>query len=182
MNARLESLHMVERAVWRELDRASHDRLHDWRVLTLATIDHDRADARSVVLREVDEGARRLVIYSDARAPKVAQLRAHPKATLVAWSAELSWQLRLAVTLSVEDAGLDVSSRWAKVKMSPSAQDYLAALPPGTPVRKYSPERGTREHFAVITAQVEAVDWLELHADGHRRARFDTSGGSWLAP
>jgi len=67
MISRLETLHMIERACWRELDRATRDRLHAWRVLTLATVDGERADARSIVLREVDEAQRRLVFYSDAR-------------------------------------------------------------------------------------------------------------------
>ena len=84
--------------------------------------------------------------------------------------------------MGVADSGLDVSSRWARVKLSPGAQDYLAALPPGTPVDRYEPERGSRAHFGVVTAQVSAIDWLELHADGHRRARFDEQGGRWLAP
>jgi hypothetical protein len=29
---------------------------------------------------------------------------------------------------------------------------------------------------------VEAVDWLELHAEGHRRALFDAQGARWVAP
>jgi hypothetical protein len=29
---------------------------------------------------------------------------------------------------------------------------------------------------------VAAVDWLELHADGHRRAAFDDQGARWLVP
>lgn len=182
MIARLESLHMVERACWRELDRASLDRTHGWRVLTLATIGAERAEARSVVLRESNEESKTLLFYSDARAPKVAQMRQHPLATLVAWSPTLGWQIRLEVSLSVEDEGLDASSRWARLKMTPSAQDYLSPLPPGTPVSKFTPERGSREHFAVVTATVTGMDWLELHAEGHRRAKFDADGAHWLTP
>jgi hypothetical protein len=37
-------------------------------------------------------------------------------------------------------------------------------------------------HFAVLTAQVTVVDWLELGAPRHRRARFDAKGAAWLAP
>ena len=73
------------------------------------------------------------------------------------------------MTLAVEDDGLEVSSRWARVKMSPSAQDYLAALPPGTPLSRYTPERGTREHFAVIVAQVTPF------YDGQTGPRSDSS-------
>jgi hypothetical protein len=179
---RLESLHMIERACWRELANAARDREHAWRVLTLATVDGERADARSVIVRDVSEERREIVFYTDARSPKVAQMAAHPLATLVGWWPRPGWQLRLRVALSIETSGLEVSSRWARVKLSPAAQDYLAALPPGTPVDRYQPERGSREHFGVVTAQVLELDWLELHLDGHRRARLDGEASVWLVP
>ena len=39
-----------------------------------------------------------------------------------------------------------------------------------------------REFFAVITAQVLTIDWLELHREGHRRAIFDKDGARWVQP
>jgi pyridoxamine 5'-phosphate oxidase len=42
--------------------------------------------------------------------------------------------------------------------------------------------RGERAHFALVEASVEEVDWLELHAQGHRRAAFDATGAHWLQP
>ena len=85
---------------------------------------------RSVVIREVDAQARTLMIFTDARSPKVAQIAAQPRATLLAWSGALSWQLRLRVRLDVQTSGLAVSSRWARLKLSPAAQDYQSPLPP----------------------------------------------------
>lgn len=117
---------MIERACWLELGHAAQDRAHPWRVMTLATVDRDRADARSVVIRDVEEAARQLIFYTDARSAKVAQMHAHPRATLVGWWPKPGWQLRLSVTLSVQTSGLDVSSRWARVKL---------ALGPGLPGR-----------------------------------------------
>ena len=61
MNAaasRLERLDEIEAAVWRELGRAVKDPAHGWRVAVLATVVGDAADARSVVLRELDLAAR----------------------------------------------------------------------------------------------------------------------------
>ena len=75
-----------------------------------------------------------------------------------------------------------MSSRWARLKMSPAAHDYLSPLPPGTAVDRPLPERGSRAHFGVVTARIDAIDWLELHADGHRRAAFDAEGRRWLVP
>ena len=85
--------------------------------------------------------------------------------------------------LDVQTSGLAVSSRWARLKLTPAAQDYLSPLPPGSPVaERYEPERASRSHFAVVTARVLATDWMELHADGHRRAYFGPDGAQWLQP
>jgi pyridoxamine 5'-phosphate oxidase len=179
---RVASLDDVEAAVWRELERAAATRGHAWRQSVLATVDGERADARTVVLREASAAERTLTVFTDERSPKVRQILRHPHGTLVAWCATLGWQLRLSLRLELETTGLAVSSRWARLKMTPAAHDYLSPLPPGTPLAQPAPARGTREYFAVITAHVEAVDWLELHAEGHRRALFDAQGARWVAP
>jgi hypothetical protein len=88
-------------------------------------------DARTVILREIDVDERRMRIYTDERAGKVTQLRKHPLGTLVMWSPKLGWQLRWRVRLDVQNSGLAVSSRWAQIRLSPAAQDYLSPVPPG---------------------------------------------------
>ena len=151
----------------------------------LATVDGDVADARTVVLREVDSHRRSLRIYSDERAGKVAQLRRRPNAMLVMWSGEIGWQLRCRVHLTLEKPGPVVSCAWARIKSTPAAQDYLSPLPPGSPLTAADvPGHAavTQDHFAVIDAAVQAIDWLELHADGHRRAIFDAAGARWVQP
>ncbi len=182
---RLQDLSAIEAAVWSELTLAPHDRSHAWRVGVLATVDGDTADARSVVLRDFETVTRTLVIYADSRSPKAAQIETHPLGTLVLWSEPLGWQLRLRVALSLETTGLRVSSRWARLKMTPAVHDYLSPLPPGCPLDHPAhphPQRDSREHFALLSAQIVAVDWMELHADGHRRASFGADGRSWLTP
>ncbi|MBX3645647.1 MAG: pyridoxamine 5'-phosphate oxidase family protein [Rubrivivax sp.] len=183
MGARIDSLALIESSLWQQLQQAAQQREHDWRTMVLATVHDDEAQARSVVLREVDAAARELVFFTDARSAKVAQMRQRPAGTLLCWSPSLSWQLRLRVQLEVQTAGLRVSSRWARLKLTPAAQDYLSPLPPGSPLTEAgAPERASREHFAVVTAKVRSVDWLELHADGHRRAHFGADGAQWLQP
>lgn len=180
--APLNTLQTIEASVWQELAAAALDKGHAWRCAVLATIDGDSADARSVVLREVDATQRELIIFTDARSAKVAQLQAHPRATLVLWSPTLLWQLRLRVLLAIETSGLALSSRWASLQFSPAANDYLARLAPGTPLAEARVERDSREHFAVLTAKVNAIDWLEINPAGHRRALFDDQGARWLVP
>lgn len=183
MNPRLSTLNEVEAAIWEELQRSVRDRGHPWRTAVLATVDGDAADARTVVLREADAGTRQLRIYTDSRAGKVAQLQAHPAAMLVLWSSPLGWQLRCRLHCDIADDGIAVSSRWARIKLSPAAQDYLSPLAPGSALDAQTPALVHREYFAVITARVVSIDWMELHPDGHRRAQFDADGPArWLQP
>jgi hypothetical protein len=107
------------------------------------------------------------------------------------WSRELDWQLRMQVRLAVQSSGLAVSSRWARLQMSSAAHDYLAPQAPGSRLHgtpaglappPVTPDLGSRSHFAMITALVEEIDWLELHPEGHRRAIFGPEGGHWVQP
>jgi pyridoxamine 5'-phosphate oxidase len=181
-SARLESLVAIEAAFWRELAAAPRDKTHAWRTAVLATTDGDLADARTVILREADPQTRCLRLFTDSRSRKAAQLRERPLGTLVLWSPALLWQLRLRVRLALHTDGLLATSAWARLKLSPSSQDYLSALPPGTPMEQALAARGERAHFGVIEAEVLAIDWLELHSQGHRRAAFDGDGARWLQP
>jgi pyridoxine/pyridoxamine 5'-phosphate oxidase len=83
--ARIDSLPLIEVACWHTLAEAAAERTHEWRMLVLATVDGDRASARTVMLREVDRESRELVFFTDSRSPKVAQIALHPRGTLLAW-------------------------------------------------------------------------------------------------
>jgi pyridoxamine 5'-phosphate oxidase len=186
MTTRLASLPEIEAAVWRELRRVPSDKQHPWRTPVLATTDGEIGDARTVVVREVSADEKLFNIYTDQRANKVAQLKAHPVGTLVMWSPVLGWQLRCRVNLTLETEGLAVSSRWARIKLSPAAHDYLSPLAPGSSLPDEpvpgGQDRGALPYFAVMEARVLSIDWLELHADGHRRALFSGEEARWLQP
>jgi hypothetical protein len=183
MSTRLDSLEAIDAAIWRELSAAARDRQHPWRTPVMATTDGQIGDARTVVLRDVDPVQRTFFVYTDARAGKVSQLAQHPLGTLVMWSEALGWQLRVRVHVDVSIDGLEVSSRWARLKLTPAAHDYLSALAPGSPLETALGARGERVHFALLEAHVLSIDWLELHALGHRRARFDSDcAARWLQP
>ncbi|MEK8031875.1 pyridoxamine 5'-phosphate oxidase family protein [Ideonella sp. DXS29W] len=168
--------------LWAELGSAARDKAHPWRTPVLATVGGAHgADGRVVVLREVDESQRSVVFFTDARSPKVEQISRQPQGTLVMWSAPLGWQLRLGVHLQIETSGLAVSSHWARLRMTRAAQDYLAPRPPGTALTAL-PQRESRAHFALVTAQVLTMDWLWLDPAGHRRAVFDGQGARWVQP
>jgi hypothetical protein len=189
----MHGLEDLRQRLWQELAQCTIDKAHPWRKPVLATAcEPGGADARTVVLREVDASHETLIFFTDARAGKVAQILAQPQGTMVMWSAELGWQLRLKVALSLHTDGLAVTSRWARLQHSRAAQDYLSPLKPGqalAPLAHPVTEASTasapgeqRHHFAVVQARVLAMDWLALRPEGHQRAVWDAEGARWVQP
>ena len=172
-----------------ELQRATNDRHHEWRTPVLATVDSDHTpQARTVVLRQADAALSQLQIFTDSRSPKVAELAASPHAVLVFWSTRLSWQLRVRVLTTVQRTGPEVEAEWARVSQSAAAGDYLSANAPGAALSTLTSETTANKdeppphHLAIITLQVQDMDWLELARSGHRRAVFNADRWEWRVP
>ena len=70
MTERLSTLAAIKAEVWQQLVLASQDKQHEWRTPVLATVDGDSADARTVILREVDPQQKQLLTFTDDRAGK----------------------------------------------------------------------------------------------------------------
>ena len=206
----IEKAQAIQARIWQELERASRDRHHAWRTPVLASIDlAQQPSARTVVLREVNLQEKCFEIYSDRRSPKIAELKQHPGALLHFWSKRLQWQLRVAVKVHVLESGPDVESRWDRLKLTAAARDYLSPYPPGSLMEKSAEPSAEKmaepsvaktaeplvakgiervedqeigHNFCIIKAHFIDMDWLELHAEGHRRAWFSIDEWQWLLP
>lgn len=179
----------IRQRIWMELQRATHDRHHEWRTPVLATVGTDGLpQARTVVLRQVDAKLGTLQIYTDSRSPKVAELTARPGLSMSFWSKRLGWQLRVRAVSSVQRTGLEVDAVWVRVSQSPAAGDYLSTSAPGDvlpdagAVPAAAPDLRSSHHLAIITAQVHEIDWLELARTGHRRAVLTNDVWEWRVP
>ena len=179
----------IRHRIGQELQRATTDRHHEWRTPMLATVDADhRPQARTVVLRQADAALSQLHIFTDSRSPKVAELTASPHAMLVFWSTRLSWQLRVRAQAAVQRSGPQVDAAWSRVSQSAAAGDYLSAHAPGDVLPNAdwisTPDAGLKRphHLAILTFQVQDIDWLELARSGHRRAVFSATQWEWRVP
>ena len=173
----------------RRLTRAVADRRSPWRTLQLASIAADGApDVRTLVLRAVDPGARRLRLHTDRRSAKIAELAADPRVMLHGYDPGAKLQLRLAGKAEVV-TGEGARAAW--LGSAPQARACYAIAPaPGTAVAAPPPapelDETAEANFAVVMVTYHSLDWLWLCAEGHRRARFDWSSGTlearWLVP
>ena len=186
MKAIIEAPAEIRQRIWMELSRAALDRHHEWRTPVLATVGLDGApNARTVVLRHADAQALTLGFYTDARSPKIAELAEQPQAKLLFWSTRLNWQLRVRVRVATLTSGPQVEAVWAKVKQSRAAGDYLTLRAPGQPLAddvSMAVNNHAPHHLALLNAQVDEIDWLELSRNGHRRARLSATTWDWLTP
>lgn len=176
----------IRQRTWMELERAAQDRHHEWRTPVLATVGKDGTpNARTVVMRHADTKLQYLQFYTDRRSLKIAELIHQPTAMLVFWSICLSWQLRIKVAMEVQTSGSQVDAVWERVSQSAAAGDYLSTDAPGDalPAGQATTSDATgMHHLAILVAEVQEIDWLELRSTGHRRAAFSANTWEWRVP
>jgi hypothetical protein len=169
--------------IWVELQRAPHDRHHEWRTPVLASTGLDGfPQARTVVLRSAERAQAKLTFFTDSRSPKVAELQTQARASLVFWSKRLGWQLRVSVWATVITEGPAVDAAWQRVSQSPAAGDYLSTAAPGA---AWAPDKVgvcPQHNLCIVSAQVLSMDWLALAKEGHRRARVSADSVAWCVP
>ncbi len=155
---------------------------------------------RTVFLRGMDAGSRRLTAFTDARSCKVAELERDPRAALLFYDPLSDIQVRLTGRSAIHRTGELVGRAWESAAPS-SRRAYLVMAPPGSP--SAAPVSGLPEdvegiipplerleegrlNFALLEFIFEEADVVVLSRTGHRRARIrfsaDAARGAWLVP
>jgi len=187
---------------WRLLEEAIGDTTSPVRTPVLISVSTDGlAQGRTVVLRGFNRQQRQLKIYTDARSAKVAQLRAQPTCTLVAYQPNPMMQLRLSTNAMVNHNNECTHEAWA-VMPGPNRCNYLTDPYPGSisgqatdgrpvinaeSVPTNNENKIAYSHFSVIVFTINELEWLYLPRRGHRRAQFiwdeaNSLQSDWLIP
>ena len=175
---------------WARLARGVKDRRSAFHTPVLASVGADGVpQVRTLVLRAADPVAWRLRFHTDWRSRKTLALAQEPRVAVHAYCPASKIQLRLS-GLSIHHAPDTQVSREAYARSQEKSRVcYAQALSPGTQMQ--GPDdagriEGGADHFSVIEIAVERLEWLYLHADGHRRAEYTRTGGAlsatWIAP
>lgn len=177
------------------LVRGAKDRRSALHTLNLATIGSDGAPRiRTVVNRGFDQQTRSLRFHTDARAPKLAELRADSRASAHLYDARAKIQLRLETRATIHaDDGLREEA-WAATRdfsricyrVVPTPADVVSDPASIAFTAGDDPQEGA-ENFVAVTLKIEVMEWLYLAHQGHRRARYrwDDAGlvqQDWLVP
>jgi general stress protein 26 len=179
------------------LDAAVADRHAAMHAPVVGTSD---GEMRIMVLRAVAPGLAMLRFHTDARSPKVATVRHHGRATVLAYDPAARVQVRLSGAARIEQAGPVADAAWAQAAAF-SRRCYLAAAGPGAALDapgsvlpadllarrpSLAETEAGRAAFAVLLVEPDTLDWLRLDAQGGLRARFTRGArgweGGWVAP
>ncbi|MFD2936225.1 pyridoxamine 5'-phosphate oxidase family protein [Spirosoma flavum] len=190
----------LEQDSWQKLAAALEGKKDmGFKTMTLACRTANGADARTVVLRQVDVVRKYVWFHTDVRAAKVMQLEAFPDATLLFWDDTQQIQLRLTVETRLHTNDYLADEQWQTLGVG-NRKNYLSEHKPGSvqpsPYPGFPTHLGAglpsleesengRDNFAAIECRVLTMDYLHLSRDGQVRARFQyepDSKMSWLAP
>ncbi len=177
--APLSALHDI---IWSLLTEAVRDASTAFHTPALATVRDGEPDARTVVLRHADPKTRQVSCHTDWRSPKRSQVEAQSRVAWMFYDRARKIQLRLRGQVQVHNENTLTRKRWSSSPRH-SRMCYSSPLGPGTPIQKPTEappnaENG-EQNFTVLTCAVDYMDWLFLHAAGHRRAVLQWHENAW---
>ena len=133
----ISTLDDVLNSSWRILHNGVRNFRHPFYRPTLATMDGNKPEVRTVILRGFSEKDRTLICYCDARTPKVSQIRSNPNVSWLFYHPKKWIQLRLSGTASVHTNDKRAESQWKKARLT-SLINYCSETTPGSPTGKPS--------------------------------------------
>ncbi len=183
MNAQDVELADIPALAWAMLADGAASGRAAFHTPVLATLGDRGPEARTVVLRAAEPDTRVVVCHTDQRSPKVAELDSRPVVAWVFYDREAKIQLRLRGHATLHHRDELAAARWHASRPG-SRTCYQNPYAPGAGVGAPElalpdPDSDGYANFTVVQCTVDDMDWLYLHAAGHRRARFEWRSGRW---
>lgn len=179
--------------IWQMLEQAVKIYRAPFHWGVLATINKNKPELRSVIVRKVNADLCQIFFHTDIRSPKIKQLQQHCTASWLFYDAPSKIQLRMNATVVIHTDDAVADESWENSKLA-GKLTYSTSSPAGTlletpeliNLNEKSPDENVllnaRRNFCVVETQVLNSDWVYLHHSGNRRAYFDYQSGnqSWM--
>jgi pyridoxamine 5'-phosphate oxidase len=135
---------------------------------------------RTVILRSVDEGQKKIVFHTDKRSPKVAELLQNAHCTALFYAPDDKVQIRLKCIGIVHLNGAMHQQVWQQARLQ-SKLTYSNVHAPGSILPEPNiinvnetnvpPEKleFCASNFAVVELQIESLEMMYLHHTGNKK-------------
>ena len=183
---------------WKKLRESSLQGQDAFRNMLISSYGKDNICSSTVVLRAVDEAAKKIFFYTDLRSKKITNLKRDSRITVAFYDDTDKIQLILKGDTAINNQDELTKTHWdALTENGKSA--YMAQ--PGPSSKIHEPANGLEyvnaqnmaealiegyQNFTVVSISVNFIEWLKLSRDGNRRACFNLINnnweGQWLVP
>jgi pyridoxamine 5'-phosphate oxidase len=169
------------------------------RYITVCNFAINYPNAYTVVLRDVKSAEHQLIFYTDYRSEKVQQIKDDANLTAVYHDDVTHIQLILKGEATINYQNDIAQEHWQQSGFK-GRRSYLAQQAPSSVLTeegdgleylgsKNFADNDTAgfENFAVVILKVDFLEYLQLHREGNRRARFNVKPhngwmGEWIVP
>lgn len=153
---------------------------HPYRFFALASMGLKQTiGLRTVVLRNVTKDLQ-LTFYTDARSPKIKELKTNNTVTALFYDPAKMIQLRIEGNASIEADEAVLKKHWETVPNN-AHKDYNTTNPPGNLIA--SPEEvhylSKDNHFAMVHIIPYRIDYLKLGREQHTRVQLSLVNAQW---
>jgi pyridoxamine 5'-phosphate oxidase len=151
---------------------------------TLCTFDEQYPQARSVIIRAVDEVKKMIQCNTDIRSPKVTQLKQNPNISWLFYDEAIKLQIRCYGKGQVLHNNSLTNKVWNEIRLE-SQLHYSTQASPGSLLSE--PEfiemndknihksviEFSKNNFAIVQTYISQMDIMVLHHKGNRRCWVD---------
>ena len=191
----------IEKDCWHRLINGAVKGRDPMHFMTIATTALQGIGLRTVVLRKADAVQKTIYFHTDIRSRKCEDLQRHNSISALLYDNPSKIQIKIdgLATIHQHDALADAA--WQRTVLD-SRKCYLTTQAPSTTtatawsglpehlssrIPTLEESEAGRANFAVISIGVQAIDWLHLHVQGHRRAAFtyqdnQLEKSEWMIP
>ena len=187
MNQR--NLKGIYKELWVALETAIVDRKSDFHTFSLATVNNEIADNRTVVLRGCNKNKMILSFNTNNSSDKIAHISKNNNVSALFYDKDAKTQIRIIGKAVINNNNDYCKDKWGKMSKQ-SRECYFQTINPGKTIEhpynvtiKYNQKMS--ENFTIIDINILRIDWLYLSASGHSRAKYTKENnyeGEWIAP
>ena len=163
----------------RELINGHAKKRHPFRYFSLATIENDKPQQRTVVLRKtlVDLS---LVFFTDKRTQKIEDLQHNSACSALFYHPKKLLQIRVTGTAELITDKEQIASYWHTVQEA-SKKDYTTSIAPGSTIKNPDAIAYTTEenHFCPVKIIPTSLEYLRLKRPNHLRVLFSRDDKDW---
>jgi 3-hydroxyisobutyrate dehydrogenase len=186
--------------IWSRLRIGKKDRNSEFHQCYVASSGNEFPSVRTVVLRHVDKDLLTIGFHTDIRSSKINDIKTNSNVTVLLYDHAAKIQLKINGIAEINHKNANTKAIWSNIRDF-SKKCYLVKNAPGTesntPTSGYpeqyedilpSPEEleSGYQNFTHVNINIKAIEWLYLHQNGHRRAKFTISKTNidkqWIAP